>query len=446
MKILHYFLGFPPFRSGGLTKFAVDLMGSQHEDGHNVVALWPGTMKFFNSKVEIKKKRKVNDIANYEIINPLPIPLDEGIIDIEKYTQSCDISVYLNFLEKIEPDVVHIHTLMGLHKEFIDAARKLKIRTVFTTHDYFGLCPKVTLYNNGKCCDNDHDCKDCVNCNSSALSLNKIRIMQSPLYRILKNSFLVKSLRKKHREDFFSETKSLNLTNADADEKSVLYRKLRQFYIDMLSNIDFIHFNSTVSKKIYYRYFTPNNSSVISITHKNIKGRTVEKSGDRNKKNILFLAAAKPYKGFIVLRQALDQLWNEEHHDFRLLVFSPVSKPAPYMVIKEDGFKQEELKEIMSSANYLVAPSIWYETFGFTVLEALSYGVPVIVSDNVGAKDIIGNSGMIVKAGDYLELKKAIMSMTEEKQLELRENMKSLKVKEWSDFVKENYLLYRKCV
>lgn len=37
----------------------------------------------------------------------------------------------------------------------------------------------------------------------------------------------------------------------------------------------------------------------------------------------------------------------------------------------------------------LVVPSIWKETFGFVVLEALSYGVPVIVSDNVGAKDVV---------------------------------------------------------
>ena len=37
----------------------------------------------------------------------------------------------------------------------------------------------------------------------------------------------------------------------------------------------------------------------------------------------------------------------------------------------------------------LIVPSIWKETFGFVVLEALSYGVPVIVSDNVGAKDIV---------------------------------------------------------
>lgn len=34
---------------------------------------------------------------------------------------------------------------MGLHCEFVDAAKELGIKTIFTSHDYFGLCPKVTF-------------------------------------------------------------------------------------------------------------------------------------------------------------------------------------------------------------------------------------------------------------------------------------------------------------
>ena len=55
MRILHYFLGFPPYRSGGLTKFAYDLMVSQAKNNDDVFALWPGKIKFFYDKVSIKK-------------------------------------------------------------------------------------------------------------------------------------------------------------------------------------------------------------------------------------------------------------------------------------------------------------------------------------------------------------------------------------------------------
>jgi len=40
----------------------------------------------------------------------------------------------------------------------------------------------------------------------------------------------------------------------------------------------------------------------------------------------------------------------------------------------------------------LAVPSSWMETFGMVVLEALSCGVPVIVTEKVGAKDIINRA------------------------------------------------------
>ena len=43
----------------------------------------------------------------------------------------------------------------------------------------------------------------------------------------------------------------------------------------------------------------------------------------------------------------------------------------------------------MNTFDVLVVPSLWKETYGLVVPEAISYGVPVIVSENVGAKDIL---------------------------------------------------------
>lgn len=45
MRILHYTLGLPPFRSGGLTRYASDLMEEQTK--HNeVFHLYPGKVDF----------------------------------------------------------------------------------------------------------------------------------------------------------------------------------------------------------------------------------------------------------------------------------------------------------------------------------------------------------------------------------------------------------------
>lgn len=59
-------------------------------------------------------------------------------------------------------------------------------------------------------------------------------------------------------------------------------------------------------------------------------------------------------------------------------------------------YDHHELAQIMRFLDVLVVLSICNETFGFVVLEALSYGVPVLVSATVGAKDLLENASSIV--------------------------------------------------
>jgi len=446
MRILHYLLGFPPYRTGGLTKYATDLMTEQVKDGHNVMGLWPGQMRLLNHKTIIKKKKAFAGIESYELINPLPVSLDEGIQAVDDYMKPCESDVYMTFMVNAKPDVIHVHTLMGIHKEFFDVAYTLGKRIIFTAHDYFGICPKVTLYRYGKVC-NDLNCENCFQCNRTALSLKKIYIMQSPLYRQLKNSSIIKLLRKNHREDFFSDKEFLKMPVGDIVNETEQYNRLRGFYLGILENVDVVHFNSSVTEAIYKRYFVPQKSEIITITHKNIadnKKTNSWQAGDVLR--ITSLAPARPYKGFYVLKNALDELWDSGKHDFKLNLYSPVRNSSEYMTIKEDGFTYDELGKIFAVTDILVAPSICYETFGFTVLEALSYGVPVIVSNNVGAKDIVGSGGIIVEAGNVKQLKHAVIALNYETLSAMRENIRlEVPIKSWRTLVEETYHLYKKC-
>lgn len=389
MKILHYALGFPPYRTGGLTKYCIDLMLTQVEQGHEVALLWPGEIHFILKKTKIKERNHWNGIRNFELIDPLPVSLDEGIIEIEAYTKRVNESVYLNFLRMYMPDVIHIHTLMGLHKEFLDVAKQLKIKTVFTTHDYFGICPIVTLYHDGCVCDDDHDCLDCVKCNQTALGLKKIEILQSPIYRRLKNTKAVKMLRNCHRQKYFEPSENKQTENENCVRTAEEYRKLREYYISMLNMIDFIHFNSSVTEMVYNRYFHPKNSAVISITHRDIKDHRIKKNFDHDALRITYLGPAKPFKGFQFLIGVLDEVWKETPGMFELHIYTNTNVEKEYITHRQDGYPYSQLEKIFDKTDLLIVPSQWYETFGFTVLEALSYGVPVMVTNKVGAKDLV---------------------------------------------------------
>lgn len=416
MKILHYALGFPPYRSGGLTKFCVDLMAQQAKEGHTVAMLWPGQVGFVNKKVIIRKHKNVKlrgqDVLNFEIINPLPVSFDEGIADVTAFTKNAKAEVYKKLLDRFQPDVIHVHTLMGLHKSFLETAKDKKIRLVFTAHDFFPICPKVTMFRHGAVCNCVQNCEDCGACNTTALSLNKIKILQSPVYRILKNSSVVKKIRKHHRDSYLSESTADDPVNAVGAVND--YKKLRNYYYSLLKLMDMIHYNSSVTKKVYESIFNLPNSCTVGITHSDIKDNRKIKAYSDNCLRIRYLGPQSGAKGYLLLRSALDKLWDVKKN-FSLDVHFTPTESAPY-IKSHDHYSYAELKRIFDETDVLVAPSIWYETFGFTILEALSYGVPVIISGNVGAKDILAQgAGVVIENIDAQKLFSTLQNITPNK-------------------------------
>lgn len=420
MKILHYALGFPPYRSGGLTKLCVDLMAQQAKEGHTVAMFWPGQMGFINKKVAIRKHKNVKlkgqDILSFEIINPLPVSFDEGIANIAAFTKNIKTEAYKQLLDNFQPDVIHVHTLMGLHKTFLKTAKDKNIRLVFTAHDFFPICPKVTMFRNGAVCNNALTYENCGVCNASALSLNTIKILQSPLYRVLKDLPMVKKLRKHHRDSYLSEL-AVN-DSAKTAGTSDDYKKLRNYYYSLLKLMDVIHYNSSVTKKIYESFFDLPNSCIIVITHSDIKDNRKIKDYSNDYLHIRYLGPQSGAKGYQLLRSALDELWNVKQKFCLDVHFVPMES-APYIRSHERYF-YTDLERIFDETDVLVAPSIWYETFGFTVLEALSYGVPVIISENVGAKDILVNgAGIIIKDITSKKLFSVLQNLTANKLKEM---------------------------
>lgn len=406
MRIIHYSLGFPPFRTGGMTKYCMDLMAEQVRQGHDVGLLWPGELGSMKSDIAIRsrKKHRIRDgiaVDSYEIRNPLPVPLLNGIADINAYTQTKDVDAFKQFFTDLRVEAFHVHTLMGLPAEALQACCELGIATVFTSHDYFGICAKWGLERGGMPCVDDHNCADCVACNQSALSLGKVRFLQSNLYRMVKDTKIIKQLRARNNKSLYIDEHAAdeNATQSTAsvqDGDAARYRKLRRYYVDMLEAFDVLHFNSTNTMTTYGRYCDVSRGKVASITHVSIRDNKALRNSHRPVR-FGYLGPITRHKGFFLLKKACDVLW-DSGVEFKLHIYARIEGAAPYMVM-HDPYRYEELPQVMDTFDALVVPSQWYETFGFTVLEALSYGLPVIVTENVGAKDLIrpGENGLIVK-------------------------------------------------
>ena len=76
------------------------------------------------------------------------------------------------------------------------------------------------------------------------------------------------------------------------------------------------------------------------------------------------------------------------------------------------GF-QEDVDSFMQKIDFLVVPSIAFESFGMVILEAMKFKKPVICSDFGGMKEVVedGVTGLVIPSGDALELAKAITKL-----------------------------------
>lgn len=415
MRILHYSLGFPPYRSGGLTKFCMDLMKKQAATGNQVGLVWPGQIGWIHKKTYIKDRGVILHenyfIHSYEVINPLPVSLDEGIRQFESFMKDCDREIYSNFFNNCNPEVIHVHTLMGFHKSFLEVAKEKGIRLVFTTHDFFPICPKVTMFRDGDICRTAESCRECGICNITALNIKTIQILQSPVYRKWKDFFIIKKLRKQHRDRYLSENipNDCGIPVGDAID----FIKLRSYYESMLRLMDIVHYNSTIAKNIYERFFEPFNYQVIGITHGNINDHRRIKEFCDETIRIRYLGPCGSAKGFFYLKKTLDRLW-DERKDFYLDVPFLPPETSPY-IHSHGKYGYSELESIFDNSDVLIVPSVWYETFGYTVLEALSYGVPVILTNRVGAKDILADGvGIVIHDTNSDELYEVLKDLTAE--------------------------------
>jgi glycosyltransferase involved in cell wall biosynthesis len=67
--------------------------------------------------------------------------------------------------------------------------------------------------------------------------------------------------------------------------------------------------------------------------------------------------------------------------------------------------KNDDLYKVYSLADVMVHPAIWPEPFGRTLLEALSFEVPLIVSSAGAPPEIVGNAGLIFESGNVIDLR-----------------------------------------
>lgn len=391
MNIIHYSLGLPPLRSGGMTRYATDLMLKQVESGHSVSLIYPTSQLIRRNKVQtIESKGTFSGIKIYSLSNGIPVPLFYGINAPNDF-MDVDIEVPDNSLQAFgkvaKPDIIHIHTLMGLTQSFISFSKVIGAKSIFTTHDYFGLCPRVNFINYQKKICESPTGDNCSKCNINAPNNTFLRIRNSDF--VLRNKTLF-SLLLEFKKLVTNKSKTHKFTPAAAS--SANYIRLLDHYNKLLKMMDLLHYNSSVAKDVYDKHFGDSQNHIIQpVSHNGIIDNRKRRSFDPKNIKFGFIGSTEDYKGYPILKAAFESLSNVDINNWTLSVWgSNIITTNSHPSIHARGtFKHFEQDQVYSDIDVLIVPSIWKETFSLVALEALSYGIPVLVTTNVGAKDII---------------------------------------------------------
>lgn len=169
------------------------------------------------------------------------------------------------------------------------------------------------------------------------------------------------------------------------------FLKLSKYHHEIFAQIDMFLFNSSISQQVFERHLTETNGTVVPITHSDIKDHRIERTFSCDNLRLGFIGNTTPYKGYPLLENTLIELLNEGHKSWSLDVWGGIKAEHQFCtnISFRGKYSSHQLREVFESMDLLIVPSIWQETFSLITLEALSYGLPVLVSSTVGAKDII---------------------------------------------------------
>lgn len=165
-------------------------------------------------------------------------------------------------------------------------------------------------------------------------------------------------------------------------------------------------------------FFHDSETEIRNLNQKQKNSESHETIKDDTKfQNFLFVGQIEYHKGVILLIKAFISAL-ESQPNLKLTIVGSGSKLAEaqnlsknYPQIIFSGRKEAtEIKEIMTSSDCLVIPSLCYENTPMTIHEAHNAGLAVLAANIGGIPEIVNNKDRLFKPGDIMDLKNHLLS------------------------------------
>ena len=363
------------YPSGGDWTYIENICALYKENGHQIV---PFSMKnpvnipndyqqYFIENIDYKELNQKNKLSTAVQV------LTKSIYSFEA------IEKLKELLKVVKIDLAHLNIIHRyITPSILLVLKKAGIPIVWTLHDYTVLCPESTFISNGQICES---CKGAKFYNAAFKKCKKKSFLASSVASL--DNYVHHYLDYYKYVDYFICPSKFH------------YDKFKEFGIFT----DRLH-------QVYHSYPVEKAFSNLSV------------EGSKTERYIFFVGRLEKIKGVYTLLKAMLNC-----SDISLKIAGYGSQEVELRQFAADNQLQNvsflgkqsktEVLNLISQSEFLVCPSEWYEVLGFTIIEAMLMGKPVIGS-RIGAIPetvIHEQTGLLFDAGNAGMLAQYIQSL-----------------------------------
>jgi len=413
LRVLFVVHGFPPESYAGTEVLTLSLARGIASRGHDVTVL-------YRSGDPAAENYSLHD-SSYDGLRTIRLVNHLQFRNIEHTFRDEVVEArFREVLDKLQPDVVHFEHMIHLSATLPRICRERGIASVATLNDFWWRCPKVQLIRpNRKVCTGKQPALGCHACVAEKPGLVPlVRGLSRPLRGALRrlgttyNRYAAKhpARHKKHLSD------------------AACLARRPQFMLDELAQAEFVFAPSPFMKSKMVEAGFPKERLIVSdygMETAWLQGYRRSDAG--GKLRFGFVGSLVWYKGVETLAKAFQRLADpraelhiygddERQPEFRAIRASASASVTRAGMTFHGRYDPKRLPEVLGAIDVLIVPSIWFENSPLAIHEAFQAGIPVLVSDLGGMRDLVtdGAGGLRFQPGDDVDLARVMQRFLSE--------------------------------
>jgi glycosyltransferase involved in cell wall biosynthesis len=414
MKILFLSHFFPPTDTSGAENYAFSIAKALVDEGHQVHVLCAGTWdtgeNYWNGHTDeiyagIQVRRlhlcwhKAPDPNRYLYDNPA----------IAKHLR--------DWLNEIRPDIVHVISCYTLSASVMQVCEEADLPVAVTLVDFWFLCPSLHLLrSDGSLCDGQTTPWDCLKC----------MLYQAKAYR-----WPAKFLRDRAIQPFLTAVSESTTVNQLRGLRGMALnmRERKQVMAEQLRRADIIlapsHFIGSIHSAVVDNLpmrLQPHGHDLDWLA-------SYESRSPDGQLHFCYMGQIVHDKGVHVLVEAFLRLhagpgvaldlWGSLENNSAYVEHIRELVARSNKIHLNGRFPRSQLADVLSQADVIIVPSVWYENHPLVIQEAFAAKIPVITSNLGGMAEFVkhGINGLLFERGNVNNLAQQMQRVIDEPRL-----------------------------